>query len=81
MDDSMFLSMVVGIGVIVLVGAIGFVMSGSFAKVAEQRLEGLTGGGGKRTKEQLASGILLRPRPSTSELDRSGASSSPTLRT
>ena len=61
MDDSMFLSMVIGIGVIVLVGAVGLVMSGSFVKLAEQRLEGLTGGRGKRTKEQLASGILLRP--------------------
>ena len=61
MDDSMFLSLVIGIGVIVLVGAVGLVMSGSFVKLAEQRLEGLTGGRGKRTKEQLASGILLRP--------------------
>jgi tight adherence protein B len=61
MDDSMFLSLVIGIGVIVLVGAVGLVMSGSFVKLAEQRLEGLTGGRGKQTKEQLASGILLRP--------------------
>lgn len=61
MDDSMFLSMVIGIGVIVLAGVVGLVMSGSFVKLAEQRLEGLTGGRGKRTKEQLASGILLRP--------------------
>ena len=57
----MFLSLVIGIGVIVLVGAVGVMMSGSFVKLAEQRLEGLTGGRGKRTKEQLASGILLRP--------------------
>ena len=61
MDDSMFLSMVIGIGVIVLVGGVGLVMSGSFVKLAEHRLDGLTGGRGKRTKEQLASGILLRP--------------------
>ena len=61
MDDSIFLSLVIGIGVIVLVGAVGVMMSGSFVKLAEQRLEGLTGGRGKRTKEQLASGILLRP--------------------
>ncbi|MGZ3488598.1 MAG: type II secretion system F family protein [Isosphaeraceae bacterium] len=61
MDDSMFLSMVIGIGVIVLAGVVGLVMSGSFVKLAEQRLDGLTGGRGKRTKEQLASGILLRP--------------------
>ena len=44
MDDSMFLSMVIGVGVIVLVGGVGLVMSGSFGKLAEQRLEGLTGG-------------------------------------
>ena len=61
MDDSMLLSMVIGIGVIVLVGGLGLVMSGSFSKLAEQRLEGLTGAGGKRTREQLAHGILLRP--------------------
>jgi len=61
MDDSMFLSMVIGIGVTVLVGVVGLVMSGSFVKLAEQRLEGLMGGRGKRTKEQLASGTLLRP--------------------
>ena len=70
MDDSMFLSMVIGIGVIVLVGGVGLVMSGSFGKLAEQRLEGLTGGRGKRTKEQLASGILLRP----SAIDLGGGS-------
>ncbi len=61
MDDSMFLSLVIGIGVIGVVGAVGLLMSGSFVKLAEERLEGLTGGRGKRTKEQLASGILLRP--------------------
>lgn len=60
-DDSMFLSMLVGVGVIVLVGAAGLVMTGSFGKIAEQRLEGLTGSGGKRKQERLNSGILLRP--------------------
>ncbi len=61
MDEAMLMSMVVGVGVITVVGAIGLVMSGSFGKLAEQRLEGLTGSGGKRSKEQLAKGILLRP--------------------
>jgi tight adherence protein B len=57
----MFWSMVIGTGVIVVVGATGLVMAGSFGKIAEQRLEGLTGSNVKRTREQLASGILLRP--------------------
>jgi tight adherence protein B len=61
MDDAMLLSIVIGIGVIVLVGGMGLVMSGSFGKLAEHRLEGLTGGSVKRTREQLAKGILLRP--------------------
>jgi tight adherence protein B len=53
--------MLIGIGVIVVVGGVGLVMSGSFSKLAEDRLEGLTGGKAKRTIEQLSSGILLRP--------------------
>ena len=61
MDDSTLLSMLIGIGVIVVVGGVGLVMSGSFSKLAEDRLEGLTGGKAKRTIEQLSSGILLRP--------------------
>jgi tight adherence protein B len=60
-DDPMFWSMLIGVAVIVLIGGVGLVASGTFAKVAEQRLEGLIGGGGKRTMERLASGILLRP--------------------
>jgi tight adherence protein B len=61
MDETMLLSMVIGIGVIIVVGGMGLVMSGSFGKLAEHRLEGLTGGSAKRTREQLAKGILLRP--------------------
>jgi tight adherence protein B len=57
----MLVSMMVGVGVIVLIGGLGLVMSSSFGKLAEERLEGLTGARGRRTKEQLASGILLRP--------------------
>jgi tight adherence protein B len=53
--------MLIGIGVIVVVGGVGLVMSGSFSKLAENRLEGLTGGKTKRTNEQLSTGILLRP--------------------
>jgi tight adherence protein B len=59
--DDMFVSTMIGVAVIVLVGGMGLVMSGSFSKLAEQRLEGLTGGSGKRTRDQLARGILLRP--------------------
>jgi tight adherence protein B len=62
MQDETFLSMLVGLGVIVLVGGVGLLMSGSFSKIAEERLAGMIGGRGKkRTKEELASGILLRP--------------------
>jgi tight adherence protein B len=61
MDEGMLASIVVGVVVIVAVTAFGLMMSSSFAKLAEERLEGLTGSRGKRTKEQLASGILLRP--------------------
>jgi len=61
MDDSMLMSLMIGVGVIVLVGGMGLVMAGGFNKLAEQRLEGLTGAGGKRSRDQLASGILLRP--------------------
>src|SRR4051812_6195408 len=61
MDDSLFMSMMIGVGVIVVVGGLGLVMAGSFSKLAEQRLEGLTGAGGKRSRDQLAQGILLRP--------------------
>ena len=61
MDDSTLLPMLIGIGVIVVVGGVGLVMSGSFSKLAEDRLEGLTGGKAKRTIEQLSTGILLRP--------------------
>jgi tight adherence protein B len=59
-DDPTFLSIAIGIAVIVIVGGLSLVMSSSFGKIAEDRLEGLTGGG-KRSKESLASGILLRP--------------------
>ena len=45
--------MLIGIGVIVVVGGVGLVMSGSFSKLAEDRLEGLTGGKSKRTIQQL----------------------------
>jgi tight adherence protein B len=59
MNDPMFLSIAIGLGVIVIVGGAGLTMSGSFGKMAEERLEGLTGA--RSAKEALSSGILLRP--------------------
>ncbi|WP_250846701.1 type II secretion system F family protein [Aquisphaera insulae] len=61
LQDPMLWSMLIGVGVIVLVGGLGLVMTGSFGKIAEQRLEDLTGGGAKKSREALSSGILLRP--------------------
>src|SRR3954471_12673857 len=60
MDDSTFLSIGIGLIVLVIVGGAGLLMSGSFVKMAEDRLEGLTGGR-KGAKEALSAGILLRP--------------------
>src|SRR5262245_42026303 len=59
-DDPMFWSIVIGVGVIVLIGGVGLVASGTIGKAAEDRLEGLVGGE-RRTRERLANGILLRP--------------------
>jgi tight adherence protein B len=60
MDDSMFLSIAIGLIVLVIVGGIGLMMSGSFARMAEDRLEGLTRGR-KTDGASLSTGILLRP--------------------
>ena len=79
-DNPMFVSMLIGVGVIVLVGGVGLVVTGSFGKIAEQRLEGLTSGTGKRKREQLVSGILLRPTAINLGAGRSGQSSFPTPR-
>ena len=53
----------IGIGVIVLIGGLGLVMSRSSGTLAEDRLAGLTGGrrGAKTKKQDLSSGILARP--------------------
>src|SRR5690242_12786526 len=60
MDESMYLPIGVGLIVLVVVGGACLMFSGSFARMAEDRLEGMTGGR-KRVKEALSSGILLRP--------------------
>jgi len=63
MLDQSALPMIVGIGVIVLVGMIGLVMSKPFAARAEDRLAELTGQRRVRAakKENLLQGILARP--------------------
>ncbi len=61
MEPVVIISIAIGVVVTLSVAGIGLMMSSSFVKTAEDRLEGLTGTRAKRTKEQLASGILLRP--------------------
>jgi tight adherence protein B len=63
MDDPTFLSTLIGVGVIVLIGGIGLAISGSSGSAAEDRLAGLIGGHRVRKvkKESLSSGILARP--------------------
>jgi tight adherence protein B len=63
MDDPTFLSTLIGVAVIVLIGGIGLAMSSSSGSVAEDRLAGLIGGHRVRKvkKENLSSGILARP--------------------
>src|SRR5262249_6859406 len=63
MHNPTLVSMVIGIGVIVLVGGLGLVMSRSSDARAEERLDGLTGRkkSGKAKNADLAAGILARP--------------------
>jgi tight adherence protein B len=63
MDDSAFLSIAIGIAVIVLIGGLGLTMSKSSDSAAEDRLAGLLGGTRARKvkKQELSSGILARP--------------------
>lgn len=55
---------VVGIGVVILVGAFGLVLTKPASSEAEQRLDVISGrpSKGKSTKEDLSSGMLLRPK-------------------
>jgi tight adherence protein B len=59
MDNTLFISVLAGGGVIALIAAIGFALSKSIGSQAEQRLDDITG----KTKAKLdpANGILLRP--------------------
>ncbi|HEX4073476.1 MAG TPA: type II secretion system F family protein, partial [Planctomycetaceae bacterium] len=63
MDDPALLSIVIGIGVIVLIVGIGLAISGPGGSAAEDRLAELVGGRKvkKPKKEDLSSGILARP--------------------
>lgn len=59
MDDANVIPILVGLGVIVLMGGAGYVLSKSLGSVAEQRLDGLSGP--VRVKLDPASGMLMRP--------------------
>jgi hypothetical protein len=63
MDDPALLSIVIGIGVIVLIVGISLAISGPGGSAAEDRLAELVGGRKvkKPKKEDLSSGILARP--------------------
>jgi tight adherence protein B len=63
MDDPAILSMIIGVGVIVVIGGLGLAMSKSSGAVAENRLSGLIAGRkpAPAKKQDLANGILARP--------------------
>jgi tight adherence protein B len=62
MNNATVIPMLIGIGVVVLVGGLGLVMSRSSETKAEERLAGLTGQGRRKAqKADLSSGILARP--------------------
>ncbi len=64
MNDPSMLSMLIGVGVIVVIGVIGLAMSKSSGSLAEDRLAGLISGrrpAPAKKKQDLASGILARP--------------------
>jgi tight adherence protein B len=62
MNDPTMVSMLVGLGVIVLFGGLGLMLSRSPEAKAEERLAGLTGRGKPKGKRpDAAAGILARP--------------------
>ncbi len=62
MSNSTILSTLIGLGVLVVVGGLGLLMSRSSDSRAEERLASLTGQKkAKRKKPDLAGGILARP--------------------
>ena len=62
MSNATVISMLIGMGVVVLFGGLSLVMSRSSETKAEERLAGLTGQGKRKAKKaDLNSGILARP--------------------
>lgn len=62
MTNATMISMLIGLGVVVLIGGLGLVMSRSTETKAEERLAGLTGQRRRKPKKaDLNSGILARP--------------------
>jgi tight adherence protein B len=62
MSNPTLLSMMIGVGVVILIGGLGLVMSRSSDSRAEERLAGLTGQKKPKAKKaDLAGGILARP--------------------
>ena len=62
MNDPTVLSMIIGLGVIILVGGFGLLMSKSSGTRADERLAGLSGQKSTKAKKaDLTSGILARP--------------------
>ncbi len=61
MDQSMIISMAVGVAVITVFSVLGLVLSKSVNSEAEQRLDDMTGSRISRQKVDAAGGILLRP--------------------
>ena len=83
MNDPTVISMVVGVGVIALIGGLGFVMSkrGDPASLAEQRLDGLTGKPWRRGSPTWPAGSCSGRRPSTWNNWRRCSGCCPTSRT
>ncbi len=61
MNDPTVIAVFVGVGVLLLVGGAGLVLSKSLGSVAEQRLDGLSGKVPQAAKVDANAGILLRP--------------------
>ena len=82
MNDPTMISIFVGIGVIVLIGGAGLVLSKSLGSVAEERLDGpdrANGQGGRRPICDRPPPAAVGHRPGRDR--RSGRRSSPTPRT
>src|SRR4051812_29527012 len=61
MIDPTLISVLVGVGVILLMGGAGLVLSRTIGSVAEERLEGLSGPARAKDKADPVAGMLMRP--------------------